>query len=121
MVDGVIPSSPLAFVRVPSEEVANAGLATPPPHRCQRAPVPASLPCCNSRLAKKVFHRTSVVTTAQNMLMKKLGLSNKDQLQSIDFEKYIQLFDEGLMERQSQLILELIKCKDVAAVEPLGV
>jgi hypothetical protein len=53
--------------------------------------------------------------------MKKLGLSREGQLEVMDFEKYVGLFNEGLSEQQAQLILELIKCDDVASVEPLGV
>jgi hypothetical protein len=53
--------------------------------------------------------------------MKKLGLSREGQLEVMDFEKYVGLFNEGLSKQQAQLILELIKFGDVASVEPLGV
>jgi hypothetical protein len=79
----------------------------------------ASLLQCSSRLAKKAYHHALAVAATQNVLLKKLGLSQDEQLQAVDFEKYICLFDEGLSKWQSQLILELIKCNDVATMEPL--
>jgi hypothetical protein len=79
----------------------------------------ASLPHRSSRLARKALSYTPTVTMAQNVSMKKLGLSWDGQLQTTDFDNYICLFDEGLSERQSQLILELVKCNDIIVVEPL--
>jgi hypothetical protein len=55
------------------------------------------------------MHHTLAVAAAQNVLMKKLGISSEGQLQSSDFERYLQLFKEGLTKRQVRLILELFK------------
>jgi hypothetical protein len=45
----------------------------------------------------------------QNVLMRKLGVTGEGEMQSSDFEKYLQMFREGLTERQIELILELFK------------
>jgi hypothetical protein len=47
---------------------------------------------------KKSLGRTPTVAAAQNILMKKLGLAQGFQLQSMDFERCLQLFAEGLSE-----------------------
>jgi hypothetical protein len=77
------------------------------------------LPHHSIRLARKALSYALAVTMAQNVSMKKLGLSWDGQLQTTDFDNYICLFDEGLSEQQSQLILELVKCNDIIVVEPL--
>jgi hypothetical protein len=48
--------------------------------------------------------------------MKKLGLSGEGQLEAVDFEKYVKMFEDELSKRQVQLILQLIKCDDTGAV-----
>jgi hypothetical protein len=96
MLDGVIPSSPMSFVHVLSKPVASQELATPLPRRRRRTPGPTTLSCCSSRLAKKAFHLTPALATAQNVLMKKLGLSIEGKLEAVDFERYVCLFNEGL-------------------------
>jgi hypothetical protein len=50
----------------------------------------------------------------QNVLMKKLGISSRGQLEATDFDKYIQMFKEGMPERQVQMILELFKYDDTS-------
>jgi hypothetical protein len=95
MLEGIIPSSPSSFVRVLSKLIVNHGLATPP-HRRRRAPAITLLPWCSAQLAKKVFHRAPVVAATQNVLMKKLDLSREGQLEAIDFERYVNLFNNGL-------------------------
>jgi hypothetical protein len=39
--------------------------------------------------------------------MRKLGISSVEQLQAQDFEKYLQLFNDGLSEDQANLIKQL--------------
>jgi hypothetical protein len=53
------------------------------------------------------MHRMPTVAAAQNVLMRKLGVTDDGELQSSDFEKYLQMFREGLTEQQIKLILEL--------------
>jgi hypothetical protein len=60
--------------------------------------VPLTLPRHSSRLAKKAMHRTPTVVAAQNVLMRKLGISG-EELEPSDFEKYLQMFREGLSDR----------------------
>jgi hypothetical protein len=57
------------------------------------------------------------VVAAQNILSRKLDLSREGQLEAADFEKYIKLFNNGLMEDQAHLVLELIKCSKVMTSE----
>jgi hypothetical protein len=47
------------------------------------------------------------MAAAQNMLMRKPGVLGDDNLQSLDFEKYLQMFRDGLTNWQIELILEL--------------
>jgi hypothetical protein len=53
------------------------------------------------------MHKTPVVTAAQNMLIKKMGLSSPAELKMEDFEWYIRVLQEGLNEEQARLINEL--------------
>jgi hypothetical protein len=48
-----------------------------------------------------------VVITTQNVLLRKLGLYNTEHVESSDFGRYMDLFQEGLMEDQVNLIREL--------------
>jgi hypothetical protein len=41
--------------------------------------------------------------------MKKLGLSSGTRLKTIDFEGYLQMFNDGLSGRQAGMTLELIE------------
>jgi hypothetical protein len=65
----------------------------PPPHH-------------SMRLAKKVVHQTSAVMPTQNLLMCKLGLLPRE-MRTEDFDKYTQLFFDGLTEEQVKIIDEL--------------
>jgi hypothetical protein len=49
--------------------------------------------------------------------MKKLDLLREGQLEAVDFEKYANLFNDGLTEGHTQLILELIHCSKVTPTE----
>jgi hypothetical protein len=71
----------------------------------------------SARLAKKAFHHALAVAVAQNVLMKKLDLLREGQLEAVDFEKYANLFNDGLTEGHTQLILELIHCSKVTPTE----
>jgi hypothetical protein len=101
MIKGVILTIPTSFVCVLSKPVATYALATPPPRRQKKASGLTSLPRRSTWLTKKAFHRAPAVVAAQNLLMKKLGLSNEGQLEAIDFERYLSMFNDGLSERQT--------------------
>jgi hypothetical protein len=109
MMEGVIPSSPTSFIQVLSKPVANQALATT-----------LSTPHHSNRLAKKAFHYTLVLAMVQNVLMKKLGISSRGQLEATDFDKYIQMFKEGMSEWQVQMILELFKYDDTSFQSSTG-
>jgi hypothetical protein len=49
-----------------------------------------------------------VVVATQNMLMRKLGMTSSQHLETMDFDHYIQLFESGLSEQQVQMINKLI-------------
>jgi hypothetical protein len=98
MIKGVILTIPTSFVCVLSKPVATYALATPPPRRQKKASGLTSLPRRSTWLTKKAFHRSPAVVAAQNLLMKKLGLSNEGQLEAIDFERYLSMFNDGLSE-----------------------
>jgi hypothetical protein len=53
------------------------------------------------------MHRTPANAAAQNVLIKKMGLSGPSELKSEDFERYIHVFQEGLFEEQGKLIDDL--------------
>jgi hypothetical protein len=58
-------------------------------------------------LAKKAINGTPAVAVTQNLLMRKLDLLPREEMRSEDFDKYTQLFLEGLTEEQSKIIGEL--------------
>jgi hypothetical protein len=49
---------------------------------------------------KKAMHNTLTIAAAQNVLIKKMGLSGPTELKTEDFECYIHVFQEGLSEEQ---------------------
>jgi hypothetical protein len=55
-------------------------------------------------LAKKATHRTPAITTAQNLLMQKLGLLSAAEVVPDDLERYSKLFTEGLSKEQVLMI-----------------
>jgi hypothetical protein len=84
MQEGFISSSLVSFERALSKP---------------RTPAPSTLPRRSSRLTKKAMHRTPTVAATQNVLMRKLAVTDDGELQSSDFEKYLQMFREGLTEQ----------------------
>jgi hypothetical protein len=52
------------------------------------------------------------VAAAQNVLMKKLGISSEPQLDAADFERYISIFENGFTDEQIMLIRELFQADD---------
>jgi hypothetical protein len=70
------------------------------------------VPRCSARVAKIAHSRTPAVAAAQNVLMKKLGISSEPQLDAADFERYISIFENGLTDEQIMLIRELFQADD---------
>jgi hypothetical protein len=67
-----------------------------------------AVPRHSACLAKKATNRTPAVVAAQSLLVCKLGfLQAQNEIQSTNFDRYIQLFAEGLKEEQAQAIMEL--------------
>jgi hypothetical protein len=58
-------------------------------------------------LVKKAHNRALAVATTQNMLMWKLGLASPSHIETDDYERYLQLFDQGLSEDQARCIDDL--------------
>jgi hypothetical protein len=100
MQEGFILTGPISFERAMTRPIPSSAVATPLPKHRQRTPALPSIPRHSSQLAKKAMHRTPVAMVAQNVPMKKLSISSKGQLQSSGFERYMQMFKEGLSERQ---------------------
>jgi hypothetical protein len=48
-----------------------------------------------------------VVVVAQNLLMKKLGPLSDGKVDTVSFDRYVELFAEGLIEQQAELIASL--------------
>jgi hypothetical protein len=61
----------------------------------------------SARLVKKATHRTPAITTAQNLLMQKLGLLSAAEVVLDDLERYSKLFTEGLSKEQVLMIQDL--------------
>jgi hypothetical protein len=55
-------------------------------------------PCCSSCITKKSGCRMPAVAVAQNLLLKKLGLAQGSQVEATEFERYLNLFKDGLSE-----------------------
>jgi hypothetical protein len=104
---GVIPTSPVSFRHKVTQPLPASVSTSAPIRRHARRTPSASAPRCSAHLVKKAMGRSPAVATVQNILMEKLGLAQGPQLQSADFERYLQLFVEGLSESQVQLIKEL--------------
>jgi hypothetical protein len=66
------------------------------------------VPQQSARLAKKAHNQTSVVVATQNLLICKVSLLEaQNQIETTDFDQYMQLFAEGLIEAQAQMTGEL--------------
>jgi hypothetical protein len=101
MQDGVIPTSPTAFIQAFTKPLQPTLLSGTPRCWCASKAPPVSAPRCCSWLAKKARNRVPVLAAVQNLLMKKLGISVGAKLQAQNFESYIQLFESGLSEKQA--------------------
>jgi hypothetical protein len=111
MQTSVIPNNPGEFVQLMTKPLQPAALASPPmrrrrPRRVDSTP---TIPRRSSRLAKKASNRVPAVAAAQNLLMRKLGLSTGVHVESEDFDRYLRAFKDGLTEEQVNLIRELFK------------
>jgi hypothetical protein len=56
------------------------------------------VPRRSSQLAQKVWGRAPAVVAAQNALMMKLGLATTMHIKTSDFDRYLELFNNGLLE-----------------------
>jgi hypothetical protein len=70
------------------------------------------------RVAKKVVSRPPAVVVAQNLLMRKLGLTSSSSIETQDFDHYIKVFVDGLTVEQSNLIdVDVIFMLSVSALD----
>jgi hypothetical protein len=100
--EGVIPTSLETFGRIMPKPMPLSITAMPAPStRRRRQASGALVPRRSVRLTKKGMHQTLVITAAQNILSKKMGLSGPSKLMSEVFECYICIFQEGLSEEQA--------------------
>jgi hypothetical protein len=107
--EGVIPSSPRAFTARMAKPLSPTVLPTPPVHHCPRhqAQQVVTTPCQSMCLAKKASKRPPVVADTQNLLMWNLGLTHGSEVESEDYDRYIKLVCDGLLEQQVKWIGEL--------------
>jgi hypothetical protein len=98
MQEGVIRSSPTSFEQAMVWPIPTSALSTLPPKRHRRSTVKTTAPHRSTWLTKKAIHRTLAIEAAENMLMKKLNISRGTQLETSDFENYLQIFKEGSTE-----------------------
>jgi hypothetical protein len=110
LIAGEIPSNPSSFIAKLQKPVASPLIfALAPKRKTKRAP---QIPRWSTRLAKKACGHTSAIAAAQNIIMKKLGISTMQQLDAADFECCIKLFKVGLIEEQTRMIHDLFKVQD---------
>jgi hypothetical protein len=107
MQEGVIPTDPDEFKQMVVKPLEATSLATPLQRCPWRVSASTASPHRYKRLAKQAVHQTPVIAVAQNLLMRKLGLLPKKEMGPEDFDKYTQLFLDGLTEEQTKIINEL--------------
>lgn len=107
MAAGVIPSSPSAFAARVTRPLQNAICSSPVQRRRRASVAPPRTPRRSSRLAKKSLGRTPAVQAAQNVLLKKLGITDGAPPVAQDLEAYVQMFQQGLSEEHTRLIADL--------------
>jgi hypothetical protein len=91
-----------------SKDLPVSAVMVTPPRRCQRPRAILSAPVWWSmRLAKKAISRPPTVVAAQNLLMRKLGITSRSSVETRDFNCYIKTFVEGLSLEQANLIDEI--------------
>jgi hypothetical protein len=87
MVPDPIQDSPSSFARKISSPMLVASQHLPPPMRRHRRTPPTSLLQHSRRLAAKARNRLPTMVTAQNMLMRKLGLATDVHVESADYTR----------------------------------
>ncbi|OEL22976.1 hypothetical protein BAE44_0016005, partial [Dichanthelium oligosanthes] len=112
--DASPPAAPMdlaSFSQAVRKPLGPSILQSPPPlRRPRRRAALQAPPRRSSRLARKAVRRTPALVAAQNLLMRKLRLSGEAQLETANFDRYIQLFQNGLSEDQTKLIGDLFVC-----------
>jgi hypothetical protein len=73
------------------------------------------VPRHSSQLAQKVWGRAPAVVAAQNALMRKLGLATTMHIKTSDFDCYLELFNNGLLEEQARQVDELFMDSSVVS------
>jgi hypothetical protein len=105
MIEGCITSSLSSFLAKAKKPVTKAALSSHPlKRRTKAAPL---VPRHSSHLARKACQRMSAVATAQNVLVKKLGIVGAQQLEAAEFKQYLKTFKEGLFVEQVKMIQDL--------------
>jgi hypothetical protein len=98
---GHIPSSPSVFLQQLSRPSAPTPLLSSlTHHKSCKALATGTVPRQSSRLVKKAQNRAPVMAATQNVLMRKLDLASSTHIETDDFNRYLQLFNQGLSEDQ---------------------
>jgi hypothetical protein len=120
MQDGVIPTSRTSFACQVTRPLQDPVLPSTPGHHGSRLNVaPPSAPRRSTWLAKKARSRAPALVAAHNVVMKKLCISTEPSLEMVDFERYINLFNDGLTEAQVKLIKELFLINNAVLAKEL--
>jgi hypothetical protein len=82
-------------------------MSTLPRRHPHKAVLATATPRHSKWLTKKAVHRTPAVAAAHNLLICKLDLLPREEMRAEDFDKYTQLFFNGLSEEQAKIISEL--------------
>lgn len=116
MQEGHIPSTPAEFDSLVTGQV-QPPVCDAPRRRRARIAAPPHSPRRSVRLAMKSRRRTPALLAAQNVLLKKLGLTAEAPPEADDIVAYIHTFQNGHTEDQARLIDELFIDYVPAAVE----
>lgn len=101
------PSNQDEFRRATSHPLPSMAAPALPPCRRRRIHTLAEPPRRSERLAKKSRRRTPALVAAQNVLLRKLGITVGEAPESTHIDQYIRAFREGLTEEQARMITEL--------------
>lgn len=92
------PADEMGFVATVTKPLPIAQL--PAPRRRPGRPAPIQPPRRSQRLAKKIRARTPAIVAAQNVLLRKLGITSNEPPVPEHIDQYLQAFSNGLTEEQ---------------------
>jgi hypothetical protein len=108
MTQGQISASPSVFLEQLAKTVDTLAIVSTPSHRrARRLQAPGTVPPRSSRLAKIARGRAPAVVAAENVLMRKLGIATSVHVETADYDRYQELFNNDFSEEQARHIGDL--------------